>query len=107
MAEVSPWFIGCYALANLRALSLKPVYKKTDGDDYIYYTSKLFSIRVIIGSVVFLIVGRGLWEVYQGGSNEYIYNEKRGLQIIPRYGWETYVGDGEWQKDDTLKIIYN
>ena len=39
-AEEHPDLMGDYKLDNTKTTQLRKVYKKTDSDDYIFYTSK-------------------------------------------------------------------
>ena len=100
--------MGDYELDPSVTAQLRPVYKKTDSDIYIYYPGKLYFILVITGSVLFIIAAVGDWMVHSVITDTYgwIKSEKRGLLTIPTSGWQW--GDGSaWHKDDTLKFIYN
>ena len=55
--------MGHYVLNANKAARMRPVYKKIDGDYYIYYARKLYFILVITGSVMFTIAGDGYWAV--------------------------------------------
>ena len=101
---------------------LRPVYKKTSSssivktcetcpqvDIFIFYSSKLYFIMVITGSVVFIIAGVGDWTIGTDitVANGWITSEKRGLLGIPTSGWE--YADGTcgaacWFADPDLKF---
>ena len=46
--------MGLYVLEENKSAQLRPVYKKTDRDYYIYYSSKLYFILVITVSQLYL-----------------------------------------------------
>ena len=72
----------------------KPVWKKTDGDYYIY-------IEIISGP--FIITEYGNWIV--GSDNgALIRNERVGLTTPPRSGWVYYDGT-DWVLDGTLLFL--
>lgn len=93
-AEKQSRRMGRYDLDPSLTAQLRPVYKKTDRDDYIYYTTYgWWFISDIVNSI-------------SGG----IRSEKRGLPTIPTSGWE--YADGTcgaacWFTDPDLKFIYN
>ena len=88
---------------------LRPVYKRTDRDEYIFYDSKLYFIMVITGSVIFIMLGQGWWVIgpdikAEGG---WIKSEIRGLMAIPTSGWEYAdwdCGNTCWVADPNLKF---
>ena len=53
-AKEHPDLIGRYVLQENKAAVLRPVFKKKDGDYYIYYSSKLYFILVISRSQLYL-----------------------------------------------------
>ena len=83
---------------------LRPVYKKTDRDYFIFFTSKLYFIMVITGSVLFIIAGVGRWFISDiiNDTSGWIQSEKEGLLAIPTSGWEYYDGIGNWPADPDL-----
>ena len=103
--------MGDYVLEENKSVLLRPVYKKTDSDDYIFYNRKLYFILVITvsQSVIFIIAGAGTWMVGPDYTDDIggIQSEKRGLLTIPTSGWQ-YEDEDKWNgDDDTLKFIYN
>ena len=100
-----------YVLQKNKAALLRPVYRKTDEDYYIYYSGKLYSCFVfsISQSVIFNIAVAGYWTLgpdYRDPSG-WIRSEKIGLKKIPTSNF-LYVDDGKFVGgDDTLKFIYN
>ena len=48
------FLMGRYKLETDKSAQLKPVYKKTDRDFYIFYSSKLYFILVITVSQLYL-----------------------------------------------------
>ena len=106
--------MGLYVLEENKTAQLRPVYKKTDGDYYIFYTSKLYFILVISGSQLYLLIiaADSRWLIGREQdirtSSGWIRSEKTGLQTIPTSGWEYSDPDLKpWQTDDTLQFIYN
>ena len=101
--------MGRYELDVNKAAQLRPVYKKTDRDYYIYYNSKLYFILVITGSVMFIIAAARYWMVHSviTDNSGWIKSEKKGLLTIPTSGWEYSDGKGTWPSDPDLKFIYN
>ena len=83
---------------------LRPVYKKTDRDYFIFYNSKLYFIMVITGSVIFIMAGFGNWQIGSDitATGGWIKTEKRGLLAIPTSGWEYSDGTGTWPADPDL-----
>ena len=86
---------------------LRPVYKKTDRDEFIFYNRKLYFIMVITGCVVFIIVGVGQWFIGDDftGVIGRITSDKRGLLTIPTSGWEYWNGT-DWIADPDLISTY-
>ena len=80
---------------------LRPVYKKTDRDEFIFYSSKLYFIMVITGSVVF--AGDEWWQIGSDitTARGWIRSENTGLLAIPTSGWEYYDGT-DWIADPDL-----
>ena len=106
-AEKYPYLMGRYVLEVNKTAQLRPVYKKTDRDYYIYYSRKLYFILVITGSVMFIIAAAGWWIVSDviTDNSGWIKTEKAGLLTIPTSGWQ-YVDGGKFVGgDDTLKFI--
>ena len=101
--------MGRYVLDVNKTAQLRPVYKKTDRDYYIFYDSKLYFIWVITGSDMFTIAGLGAWTVHSDitGTSGWIKSEKRGLLAIPTSGWKYVDGDKWVGGDGTLQFIYN
>merc|ERR1712203_49169 len=90
-AEKLSSLMGRYELDKNKAAQLKPVYKKTDADYYIFYDGNDFWY---IGPDITITAG-------------FIKSEKTGLQTIPKSGWEYWDGN-KWNRgDDTLQFIYN
>ena len=44
--EKYPQVMGEYRMDKTKISQLRPVYKKTDGDYYIYYASKFYTVTV-------------------------------------------------------------
>ena len=87
---------------------LRPVYKKTDRDDvFMFYTSKLYFIMVITGSVIFIMAGFGNWQIGSDitTARGWIRSENSGLLAIPTSGWEYYDGT-DWLADPDLIFTY-
>ena len=118
--------MGRYVLDVNKAAQLRPVYKKTDGDDYIFYTGKLWLYKIPLHwriSIAFgpnqsgelylysiYIVGFGKWVVHSviTGTSGWISTEKRGLQTIPTSGWKYWDSSTRtWKADPDLKFIFN
>ena len=100
--------MGRYVLDVNKTAQLRPVYKKTDRDYYIYYNRKLYFILVITGSVMFIIAAAGYWMVHSviTDINGWIQSDKAGLLTIPTSGWEYADGGKFVGGDDTLKFLY-
>lgn len=106
-AEKQSRRMGLYVLDVNKAAGLRPVYKKTDRDYYIYY-GKLYFIMVITGSVMFNIAGEGFWGIGSDitAARGPIRSKKTGLLTIPTSGWVYDDGTGTWPADPDLKFIY-
>ena len=84
---------------------LRKVYKKTDGNYFLFYHRK-FYLDDNIGVKIFFILDAGFWLVYKDitSNKGWIQSEKTGLLTPPRTGWE--YADGTWQSDETLQFIF-
>ena len=101
-AEKHPALMGLYNKDD-EVANLRPVYKKTDGDYFIFYNSKLYFIMVITGSVVFIIAGVRDWMIGPDFTaiGGWIHSDKRGLLTIPTSGWKYWDGN-DWLTDPDL-----
>ena len=61
-----------------------------------------------VGVKMFFISGNGFWMVGPDitGISGGLRSEERGLLTPPRTGWQYSDGNGGWQSDDTLQIIF-
>ena len=112
-AEKQLMRMGRYILEADKAAQNRPVYKKRDSDDYIYFSRKLNTLLyvtlVITGSVIFLIAGFGKWMVDDDITDNFslISTEKRGLLAIPTSGWQYWDEvTGTWKADPGLMFIH-
>ena len=98
--------MGDYKLENTKTVQLRKVYKKTDGDYYIFYSSK-FYYDDNVGVKMFIISGAGSWMVDSDitGISGGLRSEERGLLTPPRTGW-LYADKGTFHSDDTLQLIF-
>ena len=67
----------------------KPVWKKTDGDYYIFYTG--YKIYSVVMSGPFIVTDFGFWIVGRDVTDDAsvgIASEKRDRTTPPRSGWE-------------------
>ena len=89
--------MGRYVLDVNKTAQLRPVYKKTDRDDYIRYSRKLYFMLVIRGSVMFIIAAAGHWMVDDviTDNRGWISSKKAGLLTIPTSGWQYADGNGD------------
>jgi len=87
-AEEYPDLMGDYKLDDTKTANQGKVYKKTDGDYYIFYSSD------------------GWWKVGDDITDEggWLASEETGLLTPPRTGW-LYDDGTAWQSDITLKLI--
>jgi len=84
------FLMGRYKLETDKSAQLKPVYKKTDRDVFIFYAR---TGKWTVGDDITEISG-------------WIKCEKTGLQTIPTTGWKYWDGTG-WPSDDTINFSYN
>ena len=99
--------MGDYKLENTKTAQLRKVYKKTDGDFFIFYDSK-FYYGDNDGVKIFIISGNGSWLVSDDitKTSGWMRIEKQGLLTPPRTGWE-YADNGTFgHLDQTLKFKF-
>ena len=98
--------MGRYELDTSRAAMLRPVYRKTDGDYYIYYTSKreyvCWSTLLFVAVYTSWMIGPNITD-YAG----WIKSQEVGLQTIPTSGWSFVDERSQYVHDDKLFFIYN
>ena len=84
---------GDYKLDNTKTAQLRKVYKKTDRDYYIFYSSK-FYYDDNVGVKMFIISGTGRWMVGEDitGTSGWMKSEERGLLTPPRSGLQYWNG---------------
>ena len=109
-AEKQSRRMGDYKLDNTKTAQLRKVYKKTDGDYYIFYSGN-FNCEDNVGVKMFIISGSGHWTVGPDITDPSgrMKSEERGLLTPPRTGWQYYGGTCRaacWFSDDTLQLIF-
>ena len=100
--------MGDYKLENTKTDGHRTkVYKKTDRDNFIFYSSK-FYYDDNVGVKIFIISGVGTWTVGDDitDARGAMRSEKRGLLTPPRTGWEYADGTWPWPSDETLQFIF-